>query len=173
MKKSPPVPRPEGIFHPLSYIRKTNHFPDKSSVFPTLSEKSAFPRTSFSFLTHRFAEQVAVADSRGRHWLPKREGAHEVGRTASGYCRYNINISHPCNIRKTNHSPDESSVSPTLSAKPAFPWTNLQSSPFRVQSKLQWQIVEGGIGSRKGKGPTKWEGPPAAICHCNIPISPH
>ena len=25
------------------------------------------------------------ADGHGRHWLPKREGAHEVGRTASGY----------------------------------------------------------------------------------------
>ena len=79
------------------------------------------------------------------------EGAHEVGRTASGYCRYNINISHPCNIRKTNHSPD-----------------NLQFSHIKLQSKLQWQIAEGGIGSRKGKGPTKWEGPPAAIYHCKI-----
>ncbi|MDD6828824.1 MAG: hypothetical protein PUD74_03425, partial [Bacteroidales bacterium] len=25
--------------------------------------------------------------------------------------------------------------------------------------------VPGGIGSRKGKGPTKWEGPPGTICH--------
>ena len=25
-------------------------------------------------------------------------------------------------------------------------------------------MAAGGIGSRKGKGPTKWEGPPAAIC---------
>ena len=37
------------------------------------------------------AKQVAVADSRGRHWLPKREGAHEVGRTASGY----LLLQHP------------------------------------------------------------------------------
>ena len=28
-----------------------------------------------------------------------------------------------------------------------------------------WQMVSGGIGSRKGKGPTKWEGPPGTICH--------
>ena len=28
-----------------------------------------------------------------------------------------------------------------------------------------WQMVPGGIGSRKGKGPTKWEGPPDTICH--------
>ena len=26
-------------------------------------------------------------------------------------------------------------------------------------------MVPGGIGSRKGKGPTKWEGPPGTICH--------
>ena len=58
-----------------------------------------------------------------RHWLPKREGAHEVGRTASGYYRCNINLSHPRNIRKTNHSTNESSISPTLSAKPPFPRT--------------------------------------------------
>ena len=43
-----------------------------------------FPYESSVFL-FRAAKQVAVADSRGRHWLPKREGAHEVGRTASGY----------------------------------------------------------------------------------------
>ena len=28
-----------------------------------------------------------------------------------------------------------------------------------------WHMVSGGIGSRKGKGPTKWEGPPGTICH--------
>ena len=27
-----------------------------------------------------------------------------------------------------------------------------------------WQMVSGGIGSRK-EGPTKWEGPPGTICH--------
>ena len=27
-------------------------------------------------------------------------------------------------------------------------------------SYAPWQMVSGGIGSRKGKGPTKWEGPP-------------
>ena len=63
-----------------------------------------------SVFSPRAEEQVAAADSRRRHWLPKREGAHEVGRTASGYCRCNINISHPCNIRKTSHFPDESSA---------------------------------------------------------------
>ena len=85
-----------------------------------MSRKSAFPRTKLQYFSLHTAEQVAAADSRRRHWLPKREGAHEVGRTASGYCRCNINISHPCNIHKTNHSPDKSSVSPTLSAKPPF-----------------------------------------------------
>ena len=42
-----------------------------------------------------------------------------------------------------------------------FP-NKLQLSHIKLQSKLQRQIAEGGIGSRKGKGPTKWEGPPAA-----------
>ena len=65
-------------------------------------------------------------------------------------------------IRKTSLFPDESPVFLTLSAKPAFPRTSHQFSLFGSQSKLQRQIAEGGIGSRKGKGPTKWEGPPAA-----------
>ena len=34
-----------------------------------------------------------------------------------------------------------------------------------VPAALRWQTAAGGIGSRKGKGPTKWEGPPAAVCH--------
>ena len=74
----------------------------------------------------------------------------------------------PVTIRKTSVFPDESPVFLTLSGKSAFSRTNLQHSHFGSQSKLQRQIAEGGIGSRKGKGPTKWEGPPAAICCCNI-----
>ena len=70
-----------------------------------MSRKSAFPRTKLQYFSLHTAEQIAAADSRRRQWLPKREGAHEVGRTASGYCRSNINISYPCNIRKTNHFP--------------------------------------------------------------------
>ena len=31
-----------------------------------------------------------------------------------------------------------------------------------------WLLVTGGIGSRKGKGPTKWEGPPGANSHIAI-----
>ena len=31
-----------------------------------------------------------VAVSHRRHWLPKREGPHEVGRTARGYCHIRI-----------------------------------------------------------------------------------
>ena len=38
-----------------------------------------------------------------------------------------------------------------------------------VPAALRWQTVAGGIGSRKGKGPTKWEGPPAAVCHLSAP----
>ena len=38
-----------------------------------------------------------------------------------------------------------------------------------VPAALRWQTAAGGIGSRKGKGPTKWEGPPAAVCHLSAP----
>ena len=48
------------------------------------------------------------------------------------------------------------------------PGRALCQDAVRVPAALRWQTVAGGIGSRKGKGPTKWEGPPAAICHCNI-----
>ena len=34
-----------------------------------------------------------------------------------------------------------------------------------------WQMVSGGIGSRKGKVPTQWEGPPVAICLAVCPGS--
>ena len=88
-----------------------------------MSRKSAFPRTKLQYFSLHTAEQIAAADSRRRHWLPKREGAHEVGRTAGGYCRSNINISHPCNIRKTNLPPDESAFLPISSLTPAFPRT--------------------------------------------------
>ena len=60
---------------------------------------------------------------------------------------------------------------PHLARKTSLPPDKLQFSHIGLQSKLQRQIAEGGIGSRKGKGPTKWEGPPAAICRCNINIS--
>ena len=43
----------------------------------------------------------------------------------------------------------------------------LQYFHLGLKSKLQRQIAEGGIGSRKGKGPTKWEGPPAATAAAN------
>ena len=92
------------------------HYNRIRTCLTQLSGNSAFSRTNLhihpfcpenhpspgqaSVFSHPIAEQVAVADSRRRHWLPKREGAHEVGRTAGGYCRCNINISHPCNIRK-------------------------------------------------------------------------
>ena len=71
-------------------------------------------------------------------------------------------------IRKIGLFPDEMCFSPSLSVKSAFPRTSHQFSHFGPQSKLQRWIVDGGIGSRKGKGPTKWGGPPAAICRCNI-----
>ena len=74
-------------------------------------------------------------------------------------------------VRKTSLFPDEMAFSRLLSGKSAFSRTNLQHSHIGPQSKLQRQIAAGGIGSRKGKGPTKWEGPPAAICHCKTPHS--
>ena len=77
------------------------HYNRSRTCLTPLSGNSAFSRTNLLFpppcpqnhpspgqasvFLHRFAEQVAAADSRRRHWLPKREGAHEVGRTASGY----------------------------------------------------------------------------------------
>ena len=41
----------------------------------------------------------------------------------------------------------------------------LDQDAVGVPAALRWQTAAGGIGSRKGKGPTKWEGPPAAVCH--------
>ena len=53
------------------------------------------------------------ADGLGRHWLPKREGAHEVGRPSRGHL--------PHSVSRLGQAPEK-------------------------------------------KGPTKWEGPPEAIC---------
>ena len=64
----PPFPRTNLHIHP--FYPENHPFSGRTTVFSPRAE-----------------EQVAAADSRRRHWLPKREGAHEVGRTVSGYCR--------------------------------------------------------------------------------------
>ena len=64
---------------------------------------------------HRLSDPTRrEAHACGRHWLPKREGTHAVGRPSRRH------VPHGVPRRK--------------------------------------------IGSRKGKAPTKWEGPPTAIC---------
>ena len=60
---------------------------------------------------------------------------------------------------------------PHFIRKTSLPPDKLQFSHFGPQSKLQRQIAEGGIGSRKGKGPTKWEGPPAATAAATFIIA--
>ena len=57
---------------------------------------------------------------------------------------------------------------PHLARKTSLPPDKLQFSHIELQSKLQRQIAEGGIGSRKGKGPTNWEGPPAATAAATL-----
>ena len=55
-------------------------------------------------------------------------------------------------------------INPGRSLSFLFPLLNPEI--FRNQTlHTVRHMPAGGIGSRKGKGPTKWEGPPGTICH--------
>ena len=146
MEKSPPVPRPEGIFHPLSFIRSNN---------PTVSiRKTSLPpdklQYSYIGLQSKLQRQIAeggIGSRKGRG--PTKWGGPPAATAAVTLI----------------------SATPVISAKPIISRTNLQHSHFGPQSKLQRQIAAGGIGSRKGRGPTKWGGPPAATAAATFIIA--
>ena len=97
-----------------------------------------------------------MADSRGRHWLPKREGAHEVGRTASGYLplqhsyqpalipislhwflkvRTGIIVSQPCNPgSRALARPTAKRHMPPLQSQPLSPHHSLQAATRKSSS---------------------------------------
>ena len=74
-------------------------------------------------------------------WLPKRKGAHEVGRTSR---------------RHVPRSVSQRMIGPEKEGAHEVGRTSHGYLP-RSASRRK-------IGSRKGKAPTKWEGPPVAIC---------
>ena len=103
------------------------------------------------------------ADGRGRHWLPKREGAHEVGRTASGYLplqhsyqpalipislhwflkvRTGIIVSQPCNPgSRALARPTAKRHMPPLQSQPLSPHHSLQAATRKspaIRTCLLW-----------------------------------
>ena len=108
-----------------------------------------------------------VADSRRRHWLPKREVNQDaVGVPAA--LRWQTAAGDIGNPTGTGPGRGWSAGGAEVADRRRKHWRPdraLDQDAVGVPAALRWQTVAGGIGSRKGKGPTKWEGPPAAVCH--------